>query len=223
MQTNDKKTKINDLAYSAIFFALFVSFTLFIAFAFRRNIQIETTQTTVNAVDLFFYSLITPSSVLLVISEIIGYITIFCALSVGVYGVYLWIKNKSVKSIDTAVVCALTAYFITVILYVIFEFITINYRPMIIDGALEKSYPSSHTLLAFVVCFTLKDVLIEKLSTKKLKIIVTVILSLLVVFTAIGRLFGAMHWFSDVVAGVLLGASICFFAKAIIIKIKNKN
>ena len=48
-------------------------------------------------------------------------------------------------------------YYILVILaYQVFEMIPINYRPILIGGALEASYPSSTTLLVLSVMPTLK-------------------------------------------------------------------
>ena len=43
-------------------------------------------------------------------------------------------------------------YILVIFGYLIFEMIPINYRPILIEGFMEASYPSSHTLLAICLC-----------------------------------------------------------------------
>lgn len=220
MQTKEKTTKIKLLAYSAIFFALFVCFTLLVAFLGRKTITMSSFTVSATQLDIAVFSLITPSNTWLLLSEIIGYGAIASAFLISICVAVLFIKTKSLKQINRALLCAVVAYVITILFYVLFEFVSINYRPILIDGELEKSYPSSHFLLSLVVCFTIDLVLKQKITNKKARVILSILLTLLATLVGVGRVLSAMHWVSDVIGSLLLGLSICFFTKALQV---NKN
>lgn len=223
MQTKEKTTKIKWISYSVMFFALFVSFTLLVALSCRKPLVLGEKQITANSIDLLCFSLITSHTFWFVLTEIIGYLALFIAFCVSIYGVFSWIKTKSIKRINPLVLASLIAFVITVLFYVAFEFIPINYRPILIDGNLEKSYPSSHSLLIVVVSLTLKDILSEKIANKKIRIAINVVLIILILFTLIGRILCARHWVSDVIGGALLGLSIYYAFKAMAETFWNKN
>ena len=42
--------------------------------------------------------------------------------------------------------------------YILFEKVVINYRPILIDNELEASFPSSHTMLA--ICTSVSSLLV---------------------------------------------------------------
>ena len=96
------------------------------------------------------------------------------------------------------------------VVYVVFEKVVINYRPILIDGELEASYPSSHTLLA--LCIGISSIIVSKnyVSDKYRKItnIVTIVL-LLGVF--VGRIVSGVHWISDIVGGVLISLTLLMY------------
>lgn len=48
-------------------------------------------------------------------------------------------------------------YAVVIFAYLVFEMIPINYRPVLIDGGMEVSYPSSTTLLVLCVMPTLVE------------------------------------------------------------------
>lgn len=99
-------------------------------------------------------------------------------------------------------------YILVIASYLFFEKFVINYRPVLIEGNLEASYPSSTTLLVLCIMPTAMMQLntrIRNNTTKK------VILSLLAIFTAfmvIGRLISGVHWFTDIIGGVLLSTGL---------------
>ena len=69
----------------------------------------------------------------------------------GMLGLLQWIRRKSIAKVDRDILL-LGGYYILVILdYLIFEMIPINYRPILINGVMEASYPSSTTLLVLSV------------------------------------------------------------------------
>jgi len=68
------------------------------------------------------------------------------------------LKMKEIRRKELlAGILLLGAYYVLVILcYLLFEMVPINYRPILINGNLEASYPSSTTLLVLSVMPTLK-------------------------------------------------------------------
>ena len=218
MQTKERTTKIKEIAYSAIFFALFICFTVALAFLRTETIKLGEYEIMATRVDVAVFSCINASHVWLVISEIIGYVAIFLAFLVFVYAVVQFFKLKSIKKLNPTLVCVLITYAVTVLFYVVFELVSLNYRPVLVDGQIEKSYPSSHALLTLVVSYTIKVIAEEKIRSKKARVGLNVFIVLIVIVCAIGRLFSAMHWLSDVIGSVLLGLAICFFSKALRLK-----
>ena len=89
------------------------------------------------------------------------------------------------------------------IVYVLFEKIEINYRPILIDGELEASYPSSHTILALCICFSSLITSKKYFNKNYIKIInlVTIVLTSLVLFL---RIISGVHWISDIIGGIII-------------------
>ena len=111
--------------------------------------------------------------------------------------------------------------------YLDFELITVNYRPIILDGELEASYPSSHTMLSLGIMITAIFELHELIKNKKAILIITDILCCAVALTVLlGRLLSGVHWLTDIIAGALLAASlVCFYRYGVLLleNIKSKK
>lgn len=93
-------------------------------------------------------------------------------------------------------------------------------RPLeaIIDIPKSFSFPSGHTLTSFVFYGYLYYILTINLE-KKYKIIFGIIFGILILSIAISRIYLGVHYFSDVIAGFILG-SICLLLS---INITKKN
>ncbi len=141
------------------------------------------------------------------LTEVLGYISILIALSFGVLGIYQLIKRKSFKKVDKNLYVLLGLYFLIAITYFVFEKVIINYRP-ILNVELEASFPSTHTML--VLCIS-GGAVIESdryIKDKKVNLTVKVILFLMILLTVVGRMLSGVHWFSDILGGLLI--STCF-------------
>ena len=139
------------------------------------------------------------------ITEIIGLVVIAIVLVYGIIGLVQLIKRKSLKKVDRNIWLLGGLYVLMAIVYVVFEKVIINYRPILIDGELEASYPSSHTILA--LCVGISSIIVSKdyISDKYIKLTnILTILLLLAVF--VGRIVSGVHWISDIVGGVLISA-----------------
>lgn len=92
--------------------------------------------------------------------------------------------------------------------YLLFEALAVNYRPILIDGYLEASYPSSTTLLALCVIPTGMLQLHARLQSRMLRRSLLVLLGAFTGFMVIGRLLSGVHWLTDIIGGVLLSAGL---------------
>ena len=139
------------------------------------------------------------------LTEIIGVAAIAVALGFCLLGAYQLIKRRSLSKVDHSILLLGAFYALVVIVYVLFEMVVINYRPILVDGVLEASYPSSHTML--VVCITtsamtaIGDIFKDK---KRLVLVSDVIFSLMLALMVAGRLLSGVHWFTDIIGGVLI-------------------
>lgn len=75
---------------------------------------------------------------------------------------------------------------------------------MILDGKLEASFPSSHTMLTLVILGTAIVEIQRKIKNPKTKYALTVILEIIMAVMVIGRLLAGVHWFTDILGGVLI-------------------
>ena len=142
------------------------------------------------------------------ITDWLGLIPLCFALGFAILGLVQLIQRKSFLKVDYSILVLGGFYILVIASYLFFEKFVINYRPVLIEGNLEASYPSSTTLLVLCIMPTAMMQLntrIRNNTTKK------VILSLLAIFTAFmvsGRLISGVHWFTDIIGGVLLSTGL---------------
>ena len=126
------------------------------------------------------------------------------------------IKRRSFKKVDRELKLLALFYLAVAIVYLVFEkFLIINYRPIMLDGKLESSYPSSHTLFSVALCGSAM-LLTKRFLKLKHATLVNIVLVLLMLVTVVGRLLSGVHWATDIIGGVLIGATLIFaFATAL--------
>lgn len=151
----------------------------------------------------FFKDLIGSHMAIYKISELLGLILLLLVAIYGCIGLYQLIKRKSLFKVDKEIIKLGCFYALMLVVYIVFEKVFINYRPVLMDGELEFSYPSSHTMLA--LCVGLSSLIVSKryFNKKYIKTInlITVILMCLVLLT---RIISGVHWFSDILGGVII-------------------
>ena len=105
---------------------------------------------------------------------------------------------------------------IVILSYLLFEKLPINYRPILIEGRMEVSYPSSTTLLVLCVMPTLNFQLDQRMKKHLIKEVIKTLSIVFSFFMVIGRLISGVHWFSDIVGSLMLSLSLFYLYKGIV-------
>ena len=126
----------------------------------------------------------------------------------GVLGLTQWIKRKKLSAVDSDIRLLGLFYVATGIAYVAFEIFTINFRPVLIEGVLEASYPSSTTMLIICIMSTAIIQVYHRIKNKPIRNTVIVATILFSAFMVIGRAVCGVHWLSDIIGGALLSTTL---------------
>ena len=101
--------------------------------------------------------------------------------------------------------------------------VPINYRPVLIEGILEASYPSSTTLLVLSVMPTLIFQVKRRVANQVVRKAISILTIAFSTFMVIGRLIAGVHWFTDIVGAVILSAGLfCIYEASVLILYDGK-
>lgn len=145
---------------------------------------------------------------LYVITDWLGLVPIGFGLGFALLGLVQWIKRKRLKKVDYSLLVLGGFYLAVLTMYLLFETVVINYRPVLISGFLEVSYPSSTTLLVLCVMPTAIMQFNGRIKNSVLRCCVSVVITVFIIFMVVGRLVAGVHWLSDIVGGALLSAGL---------------
>lgn len=156
------------------------------------------------------------------VTDWLGLVPIFVAMGFALFGFAQWIKRKHLSKVDYSIFVLGGFYIAVMAVYVLFEMITVNYRPVLINGILEKSYPSSTTLIVMCVMPTAIMQFNSRIKNTALKKSVSFLIIAFIVFMVIGRLVSGVHWFTDIIGGTLLSAGlVALYRYAISLNLKG--
>lgn len=150
------------------------------------------------------HSLTGVHMLLYTVTDWLGLVPILFVLGFAALGLAQWIKRKSITRVDRSILVLGGFYVVVLAVYVLFEKVVINYRPVLIDGVLEASYPSSTTMLVMCVMPTAAMQLHNRIQRKPARWFVVAAITVFTVFMVVGRLISGVHWVSDIIGGALL-------------------
>lgn len=173
-----------------------------------------------SSLNSFVFNLTGNNMTLYKITEILGIIPILIALMYAVIGLIQVIDRKSLK-VDKELIALGILYIIVILIYVFFEKFIINYRPVLIDGILEASYPSSHTLLSICICGS--SLLINKylFNNKKIYKYINIVSIISMVLIVLGRLLSGVHWASDIIGSIIISITLLKILETYYLSIKK--
>ena len=136
----------------------------------------------------------------------------------------LWLGCKSLKKVDKEILGLGLVLVLIGVVYIVFEkFLTINYRPILENGVLEPSFPSTHTLVTVTLLVVAMRIFTKVLQDKKTRIFLDIILVLMMGLMVFGRLAAGMHWLTDVVGAILWSGVIIMVYEIFFERVKIKD
>ena len=142
------------------------------------------------------------------ITDWLGLVPVAFGFGFTLLGLAQWIKRRHLKNVDRSILILGGLYIVTLAAYLFFESYVVNYRPVLIEGFLEASYPSSTTLLVLCVMPTAALQLRGRIHRPVLRQTVSIALIAFMVFMVTGRLLSGVHWLTDIIGGILLSAGL---------------
>ena len=159
-----------------------------------------------------------------ILADVFLYLGIALVAILAIYGLYELIKRKSLFKVDKYIIAIGAFFIISIILWLLFDkVVTINYRPILVDGEKESSFPSTHTFVCVFIYMSAYTVVKKLLNNKIYNEIVLSIAIVIIIFTAVSRILSGMHYLTDVMGGVFLGLSSYFICDGIITIIDKKE
>ena len=197
-----------DLWFSVVFFVLFILWTLLVSIVDVQAIGPRDSSVGFATVNGMFHRLTGVHMTLYHITDWLGLVPVAFGFGFAILGLIQWIKYKHILKVDYSIL-VLGAYYIFVLAaYLFFEEFVINFRPVLISGYLEASYPSSTTLLVLCIMPTANMQLNNRIKNHNLRRIVSCSIKAFVAFMVIGRLLSGVHWLTDIVGGVVLSGGL---------------
>lgn len=218
-----KKKEKKSLLIGGIFLAMFTVWTVLIQTMDVQPLGQNGTDIGFAVFNCWFHHFTGVNMLIYTITDWMGLVPVTICLIFAGIGLIQLFKRRSLFRVD-ADIMILGVYFVIVFLaYAIFEIIPINYRPILIEGRVEASYPSSTTLLVLSVMPALNEQIQRRLSGITAKRIIKIAAIAFSVFMVTGRLFSGVHWFTDIVGGVLLSAGLFkLYKAAVMLALKEK-
>ena len=186
----------------------FLLWTLAIRFVDVQAIGPRETTVGFATVNRFVHGLTGVHMSLYVLTDWLGLVPLVFVLGFAGLGFAQWIKRKRLRQVDYTILVLGGFYLVVMAVYLFFETVVVNYRPVWIEGRLEASYPSSTTMLVMCVMPTAMMQLNARIRNATVKRWVFAGITVFLVFMVIGRLLSGVHWFTDIIGGILLSAGL---------------
>lgn len=142
------------------------------------------------------------------ITDWLGLIPICFIMGFGILGLCEWIKRRNPFRVDYSLLTLGGFYIVVMAAYILFEIFVVNYRPILINGILEASYPSSTTMLVMCVMPTAIMQLNDRIKNRGLSRCCSWALCAFTAFMVIGRLLSGVHWVSDIIGGAIFSSGL---------------
>ncbi len=203
-----KKETFKKLIIPILSLALFVVLTILVQLVDVKPIGPYNSLVGFSKLNLFVHNLTGTNMLLYIITDWLGLVPIAFALGFAVLGLVQWKRRKHLKNVDYNLFVLGGFYIVVMAVYVLFEIVPINYRPVLINGFLEVSYPSSTTMLTMCIMPTSLMQLNSRIKNKTFKKIVGILIIAFTVFMVLARLVSGVHWLTDIIAGALISISL---------------
>lgn len=158
-----------------------------------------------------FAGLVGHSPALYLLTDWLSLVPAVFGAGFALLGLAQWIRRRSLLRVDRSILLLGCFYLAVLAVYLLFEAFPVNFRPVMIQGRLEASYPSSTTVL--VICVMATAALQLKIRLKNSRPVLTA-MTAFSAFMVLGRLLSGVHWVTDIIGGILLSAGLVLLYRA---------
>lgn len=191
-----------------VLFVCFIMFTVALKFVDVQPVGPMDSEVGFATVNVFVHNLFGQNKVYDRISDFLAVLSLFAACSFAIIGAYQLLQKKSILKVDSSIILLGVTYVFVILIYVLFEKLVINFRPVLEKGVLEASYPSSHTMMILIILGTartaLERIISNKIVLKGLRIVLAAMMILSVAF----RILSGVHWFTDILGALFISAAV---------------
>ena len=215
-------SKRRNFFISAILILLAIGFTVLVKVVNVKQVGVNETSIGFATVNQFVFNLFGVNMIWYHITDWIGLVPIFMSMAYALIGFVQLVKRKSLFKVDKEIIILGIFYIIVIGLYLFFEKVIVNYRPILMDGFIEASYPSSHTLMTICLCGS-SIIVNRKLFNNKITKFMNILSIAIILITIIGRLISGVHWFTDIIGGIFISIALLMTLYSIINLIKKES
>ena len=220
MKKNGKRL----LFLGSIFIGVFIIWTVLIQKVDVQPLGVNGTNIGFSKINCWFRQLTGVHMGIYNITDWLGLVPVFTCIMFGGMGIAQSIKRRSLLKVDYDIIFLGIYYIIVIWGYLIFEMIPINYRPILIEGVMEASYPSSTTLLVLGVMPTLIEQVNRRSESVIFKGTINAFVICFSVFMVLGRLISGVHWLKDIVGAIMLSLVLfCIYKASVLLCYKGKS
>ena len=150
-------------------------------------------------------------------SDWLSLIPLFICVIFATLGAIQLFQRKSIRKVDIDLLLLGVYYSAVIGCYVLFEKIPINYRPVLIEGRMEASYPSSTTLLVLSVMATFLFQIQKRLKHSSLRHLLSFLAVVFCVLMIGARLWCGVHWCTDILGAVFFSTgAYCLYLSSVL-------
>ena len=216
-----------DVSSAGTFFVMTVIASILLIILLRfidvRSIGPEGTSIGLSNLNGFVFDMTGVNMIWYNITDWLGITAILVAFVFAVTGLVQLIKRRSLLKVDKEILVLGIFYILVIGIYLLFEKVIVNYRPVIMPGCQypEASFPSSHTMLVCVIMGSAIMLISRYIKKKTLCRALQVICAVIIGVTVIGRLLSGVHWFTDIIGGILISTALLALFLGITEKLNN--
>lgn len=212
----NKKSKKNFMIAGGLLF-VFILFTVAVMKVDVAAIGPKDSLVGLSKINDFMFKKLGTHPIWDMITEVLLVTAFLIVLLFGVIGIKQLIERKSLWKVEHGILLLAVFYVFLAAFYELFEVAVVNYRPILEDGELAASFPSSHTMLICSIVGSAMVLFDRMLTNKVVRNAVEIIGGIILILAVIGRLLAGVHWFTDILGGVLLSAALVMFYDASVV------
>ena len=205
---------------STILILLAVVFTILVKVVDVKQVGVNETSIGFVTLNQFVFKTTGVNMIWYHITDWLGLMPIFMAMVYSLLGLVQLIKRKSLFKVDKEIIILGLFYVVVISIYIFFEKVIVNYRPILMNGFLEASYPSSHTLMTICLCGS-SIIVNKKMFNNKITKLMNKLSLIIIFITVIGRLISGVHWFTDIVGGIFISIALLMTLYSLVDVIRN--